>query len=85
MKRKAAYLCRYLVRPIGHPLAIFAIELGKPVEIVDQTDIVALHGDAGGDQHAPRSGLGVELQALPEGHPLLLDGRGLCIVDDLGH
>lgn len=55
----------------------------KHTEIVDQAHVVALHDDARRDEHTPHDGLGVEADALQQGHALLLVRGRLCIVDEL--
>ena len=51
-------------------------------EVVDETDIVALHNYTSRDEHAPKNGLGIQSDALTESHGLLLPGGRPCMVDD---
>lgn len=78
------YPCWHLICPIRRQLAIFPVELRESVEVVDETDIVAFHDNAGGDQDTPSDGLGVELDTLEQGHLLLLIRGRFGILDDLG-
>ena len=62
-----------------------ALVLGEVerTKVVDQANVVALHDDAGRDENTPQDGLGVQADALHEGHALLLVRGRLCIVDEL--
>jgi hypothetical protein len=50
-------------------------------ECSQQAQIEALHGNAKTDEHAPSNGLGVEPDALPQAHLVLLVGGGFGIAD----
>jgi hypothetical protein len=81
---RRTYPSRHFVCPLWRELTVLAIELRESIEIVDKTDIVALHGNTGGDQHAPPDGFGVGFDAFPERHAMLLLRRRFGIVNDLG-
>lgn len=74
---------RDLVGAVGQLVAVLLVELGEAVEVGQQAHVVALHGDAGADEERPADGLGVQLQALPQAHGVLLLGRLARVVDDL--
>lgn len=78
------YPCWHLICSIRRHLAVFSVELRESVEVVDKTDIVAFHDNAGGDKDTPGNGLGIELDALEQGHLLLLVRGRFGILDDLG-
>lgn len=67
---------------VGQLLAVLALELRKAEEVVQQADIVAFHDDASTDQDRPANRLGVQLNALPQRHVVLLLGRETGIIDD---
>lgn len=61
---------------------ILAVELRESKEVANQTNIVALHDDAGGDEQTPANGLWVKLDALKKGHiPLVFRGRPGAVED----
>ena len=64
-------------------LAVLALELRESEEVVEQAHVVAFHDDTSADQDRPTNGLGVELDALPQGHLVLLLRRKTRIIDDL--
>jgi len=72
--------CGYLVCSIGQHDTIFLIELGVGVEGTKKTDVVTFHSDTGRDEDTPEDGLGIQLDALQEGHVVfLLSGKfGIC-------
>ena len=75
----------HLVGAVRHAFAVLAVEGREGVEVGDEADVVALHGDAGRDDDTPHDGLGVELDALQQGHLLLLVGGRPGVLDDLAH
>ena len=53
-------------------------------EVVNQTNIIALHSNAGGDEDTPCNSLGIQPDTLHEGHIPLLVGGGAGMFDDIG-
>lgn len=56
---------------------------GRHTKIVDETNVITLHCDTGGDKDTPEDGLGVELDALTKGHLALLVSGGTSMLDDV--
>lgn len=73
---------RNLVGAIVELGAILAVELTEGIKVVDETDVVALHNNARGDHDAEHDGLGIQLDALQQGHLLLLGRGGTRVVDN---
>lgn len=58
-------------------------ETRRHTKIVDKTNVIALHCYTSGDKDTPEDGLGVELDALTEGHLALLVSGGTGMLDDV--
>lgn len=52
-------------------------------KIVDKTNVITLHHNTSRDEDAPKDSLGVELDALAEGHLALLVSGGTGMLDDV--
>ena len=57
------------------------VKISELTEVAKKADIEAFHRNAERDHHAPTNGLRVQLNALPQGHPMFLVGRALSIPD----
>lgn len=58
-------------------------EIERHTKIVDKTNVITLHCDTSRDKDTPEDGLGVELDALTEGHLTLLVSGGTSMLDDV--
>lgn len=54
-------------------------------KIAQQAHIIPLHSNTRADQHTPRDSFGVQLDTLPQRHPMLFIGRAARIMDDFVH
>ena len=63
-EKKKTYPCWHFVLSFRRQFTVLAIELVKGVKVVDQTDVVALHDNTGGNDNAPGDGLGIGLDPL---------------------
>lgn len=54
-------------------------------KVTQKTHIIALHANTGRYQETPCHSLGIEPNALEQGHVVLLGGGPLCILNDLIH
>lgn len=61
------------------------VELGEPIKVVDQANIVTLHRNTSRDEHTPEDSLRVQFDSLQQTHLLLLLRRGLRILNDRLH
>lgn len=52
-------------------------------EVVDKDNIESFHDNASRDENTPRDSLGIQLDALHEGHLLFLLGRRARMVDNI--
>lgn len=51
-------------------------------KVVDETNIVAFHNNTSGNKQTPRNSLGIQLDALQEGHLLFLLSSRTCMFDN---
>lgn len=52
-------------------------------KVIDERDVISLHYNTCGDEDTPENGLGIELDALAEGHGTLLVGSRTGMLDDV--
>jgi hypothetical protein len=72
-----------LPRAVRKLLAVFPLELRESKEVVQQTDIVALHDDTRADKDRPSNRLGIELDTLQKRHIAFLVRGESRIADEL--
>jgi hypothetical protein len=79
VKWDRTYCTRELIAPVRLQIAILLAEGRVCIEAAHEHHVISFHDDHRGEEEAPANSLGIELEALPEGHVMLLGGSGLGI------
>jgi hypothetical protein len=80
---KAIYFSLALLLPLLTPS--YSLVTQVLTKVTQQTNIIPLHGNTSTDQQTPAHGLGIQLNPLPQRHPVLFISCRFRIVDYFVH